>query len=68
MLNAAPLTDVVIDVSSGDLGEATVSPVQLTFTPTSWSTPQTVTMTVVDDAVVGVHPCGVLLEVPPVGV
>ncbi|MCA9176491.1 MAG: hypothetical protein KDB14_18515, partial [Planctomycetales bacterium] len=49
VLNAAPLTDVVIDVSSGDAGEATVSPLQLTFTSTNWNTPQTVTVTGVDD-------------------
>ncbi|MCA9175452.1 MAG: hypothetical protein KDB14_13300, partial [Planctomycetales bacterium] len=49
VLDSAPLTDVVIDVSSGDTGEATVSPVQLTFTSTNWNTPQTVTVTGVDD-------------------
>jgi hypothetical protein len=42
---------VVIDVTSGDLTGATVSPAQLTFTPLNWAAPQTVTLTGVGDAV-----------------
>ncbi|MEB3357438.1 MAG: DUF4347 domain-containing protein, partial [Synechococcales bacterium] len=50
VLTAQPLTDVVIDVSNSDTGEASTSPTQLTFTAANWNTPQTVTVTGVDDA------------------
>lgn len=40
---------VVIDVVSGDTDEATVSPAQLTFDDTNWSTPQDVTIASVND-------------------
>lgn len=50
-LTAVPAADVVLDVTSGDPGEATVSPTRLTFTQASWSAAQTVTVTGVDDAV-----------------
>jgi hypothetical protein len=49
-LGSAPSSDVVVDVSSSDLGEGTVSPLVLTFTSSDWSTDQTVTVTGVDDA------------------
>jgi hypothetical protein len=49
VLNAQPATDVVISVVSGDPGEATVSSASLTFTSANWNTPQTVTVTGVDD-------------------
>src|SRR5690606_18160338 len=49
-LGAQPATNVVIDVTSADTGEVTVSPATLTFTSGNWSTPQTVTVTGVDDA------------------
>jgi len=49
VLNTRPSSDVVIDVSSADTGEATVSPGSLTFTGDNWDTPQTVTVTGVDD-------------------
>ena len=42
--------DVVLNVTSGDTGEATVSPSTLTFTAANWNQPQTVTVTGVDDA------------------
>ncbi len=51
VLNAAPTADVVIGISSSDTSEGTVSPASLTFTTGNWSTPQTVTVTGVDDAV-----------------
>ncbi len=51
VLDVQPASDVVLDVSSGDTGEATVSPAQLTFTNANWDTPQTVTITGVDDAI-----------------
>ncbi len=44
--------NVIIDVSSEDITEGTVSPSTLTFTPGNWNVPQTVTVTGVDDVVV----------------
>jgi hypothetical protein len=50
-LNSEPATDVTIGISSSDLSEGTVSTGSLTFTSSNWATPQTVTVTGVDDAV-----------------
>jgi hypothetical protein len=44
-----PSSDVVLLVTSGDTGEVTVSPAELTFTPADWDVPQVVTVTGVDD-------------------
>ena len=52
VLTAAPLTNVLFSVTSGDTGEVTVAPGTLTFTPADWNVPQTVTLTAVDDTVV----------------
>ena len=54
VLDSEPSADVTIGLTSSDLSEGTVSPASLTFTPTGsgiWSTPQTVTVTGVDDLV-----------------
>ena len=48
-LGSKPTADVVIDVSSGDTGEGTVSPLQLRFTPMNWNQTQTVTVTGVNE-------------------
>ena len=48
MLDAQPDTDVVFAITSSDTGEATVTSA-LTFTNANWDTPQTVTVTGVDD-------------------
>ena len=48
-LAAQPTSDVVIDVSSSDVDEATVEPSTLTFTTANWQTPQEVMVTGVDD-------------------
>jgi hypothetical protein len=48
-LTSQPSANVTVAVTSGDTGEATVSPASLTFTPATWSTPQTVTVTGVED-------------------
>ncbi|MDP6759220.1 MAG: hypothetical protein QF481_01730, partial [Acidimicrobiales bacterium] len=50
-LDVPPTSDVVLSVASDDTGEATVSPSTLTFTAANWSTPQTVTVTGVDDSI-----------------
>ena len=42
--------DVTVGLASGDTSVATVSPATLTFTSADWSTPQTVTVTAVDDS------------------
>lgn len=52
VLTSRPATDVVLNISSGDTGEATVAPSTLTFTPTNWNVPRTVTVTGVADQLV----------------
>ena len=49
VLDAAPSSNVVFNITSSDTGEATVSS-PLTFTTSNWSTAQTVTITGVDDS------------------
>ncbi len=49
-LSSKPTGDVVLGVVSSDATEGTVSASSLTFTATTWSTAQTVTLTGVDDA------------------
>jgi hypothetical protein len=51
VLDAAPTDDVTIGLSSDDTSEGTVSPASLTFTSSDWDTPQTVTITGVDDVI-----------------
>ncbi|MBD0779933.1 gliding motility-associated C-terminal domain-containing protein [Maribacter sp. ANRC-HE7] len=51
VLDAQPTSDVVLDISSDDTNEATVSLAQLTFTSANWDTAQTITVTGVDDAI-----------------
>ena len=48
VLNAQPNSDVVLSITSGDTGEATVTGT-LTFTSGNWNSAQTVTVTGVDD-------------------
>ena len=50
VLDAAPTADVTIGLSSSDPAEGTVSPAEMVFTPTNWQTPQTATVTGVDDS------------------
>ncbi|TAJ12651.1 choice-of-anchor D domain-containing protein [Marinilabiliaceae bacterium JC017] len=49
VLDAQPLSDVVLKVESSDTGEVTVDKASLTFTSGNWSTPQTVTVTAADE-------------------
>ncbi len=51
-LNSVPTADVTIGLSSSDSTEGSVSPASLVFTPANALTPQTVTVTGVDDAIV----------------
>jgi len=50
VLDAQPVSDVVIDVTSADTGEATVDQASLTFTNGNWDQAQTVTVSGVDDS------------------
>jgi hypothetical protein len=50
-LDSEPTANVTIGLSSSDTTEGTVAPASLTFTVANWSTPQTVTITGVNDAV-----------------
>lgn len=50
VLNAPPTADVTIPVATSDASEGTASVSSLTFTPFNWNTPQTITVTGVDDA------------------
>lgn len=50
VLTSPPASDVVLTVTSGDVGEATASPASLTFTPGNWAVSQAITVTGVDDA------------------
>ena len=50
VLTSQPTADVTIDLSSSDPTEGTVSPVSVTFTPTTWNQPRMVTVIGVDDA------------------
>lgn len=51
VLNTEPTADVTINVESSNTAEGTVSPASVTFTSANWNTPQTITVTGVDDAV-----------------
>jgi len=50
LLDAAPASNVVIDLGLSSSDEASIDSNQLTFTPSNWDTPQTVTVTGIDDA------------------
>ena len=49
VLNSQPTADVTIGLSSSNTSEGTVSPASVTFTTANWNTPQTVTVTGVND-------------------
>ena len=49
-LDAQPTSNVVINVTKSGSSDVTVSPVTLTFTPSNWSTAQTVTVAAAEDA------------------
>jgi len=63
VLNSEPAADVTIGIYCNDTNEATVSPSSLLFTPGNWDTPQTVTVSGVDDSVVdGNQDCKIVTE------
>ncbi|MDX2087425.1 MAG: Calx-beta domain-containing protein [Kofleriaceae bacterium] len=49
VLGSQPTADVIVPLSSSDTGEGTIVVGSVTFTMSNWSTPQTVTVTGVDD-------------------
>ena len=49
VLNTQPTANVTIGLSSSDASEGTVSPASVTFTAGNWNTPQTVTVSGVND-------------------
>jgi hypothetical protein len=49
-LSAAPAANVVVNISASGDADLTRSPASLTFTPSNWSTPQTVTVSAAQDA------------------
>jgi hypothetical protein len=51
VLNSQPTANVTIGLHSNNTAEGTVSPASVTFTPANYKSPQTVTVTGVDDAV-----------------
>ncbi|GAB4279918.1 MAG: hypothetical protein Fur0025_07540 [Oscillatoriaceae cyanobacterium] len=50
-LTSQPTANVAINLSSSNTAEGTIDKNSLTFTPANWNTPQTVTITGVDDLV-----------------
>lgn len=52
VLDTEPTADVNIPISSGDTSEATVDVASLDFTTVNWNTPQTVTVSPVEDFIV----------------
>jgi hypothetical protein len=52
VLTSQPTADVTIDLTSSNLNEGTVSPASVTFTNITWSIPQTITVTGVDDFII----------------
>ncbi len=52
VLNSQPTANVSINLSSSDATEGTAAPAALIFTPANWNTPQQVTLTGVDDALI----------------
>ena len=51
VLNTGPTSAVVVDISSSDTGEVTVSPASLSFSTGNWSIAQTVIVTGINDNV-----------------
>jgi hypothetical protein len=66
VLTAQPTADVTIGLASNRPSEGVADASSLTFTPSSWSTPQTVTVTGVDDAIAGVDQPFVIATGPAV--
>lgn len=66
VLTAEPTADVTVGLASNRPSEGVADVATLTFTPSNWSTPQTVTVTGVDDAIAGVDQPFVIATGPAV--
>lgn len=66
VLRSRPTSDVTISLTSNRPSEGVADVPSVTFTPSSWNTPQTVTVTGVDDAVAGVDQPYVIVTGPAV--
>jgi len=51
-LDSEPLDDVIIDISSDDATEGSITLASITITPGTWSTPRGITVTGLDDSIV----------------
>ncbi|MFV1984905.1 MAG: hypothetical protein ACC657_15265, partial [Thiohalomonadales bacterium] len=54
-LGAAPNETVVINITNPDVGEVLLDKAQVTFDPSNWSQPQTITATAVNDNIIDGH-------------
>ena len=52
VLDTQPITNVVVSVTGSDASEATLSTSTIVFTTSNWNTPQTITVTGVDDQII----------------
>jgi large repetitive protein len=68
VLNSQPEANVAIGLTSSDTGEGTVVPASLTFNTTNWGTPQTVTVTGVNDDLDDGDPTYTIITAPAVAV
>lgn len=66
-LSAQPSSDVRVLLASADSGEAMAGPSVLTFTPSNWHTPQTVTVTGVDDDIYRTDTTNVSVQIDAAG-
>lgn len=62
-LGSQPTADVVVDLSSNDTAEATVSPATMTFTNGNWNVDQTATVTGVPDTAAGDDTATIMVSV-----
>ncbi len=62
VLTSAPTAEVTISVTSSDSTTATAAPATLTFTAANYNTAQTVTVSSVEDAVVGARTATITLD------
>ncbi|MBK8172541.1 MAG: hypothetical protein IPK60_19685 [Sandaracinaceae bacterium] len=66
VLARAPSANVVVGLSSGDTGEATVSPTSVTFTTANWNTPRSIVITGVMDGIIDGNQTATIITAPAV--
>jgi hypothetical protein len=67
-LAAMPISNVVVSVTTANGQVATVTPASLSFSTTNWATPQDVTVTAVDNFVIGQGVTQLVLDPVPEGI